>query len=43
MSVKSASFPKELWEKSFISGAKQIKRNVTHDFVDERQSKIMSK
>ena len=35
MSVKSNSFPKELWIKPFISRSKPIKRNLRHRFVDD--------
>ena len=30
MSLKSTLFPKELWEKPFISQAKEIKKNLRH-------------
>ena len=35
MSLKSTLIPKELWYKLFISQEKQIKRNLTHGFVDK--------
>ena len=41
MSLKSASFPKKFCQKPFISQAKQIKRNLRHGFVDERQLKTI--
>ena len=41
MSLKSTSFPKELWWKSFISRANKIKRNLRPYFVDERQMKMI--
>ena len=42
MSMKSTSFPKELWWMPFISWIKQIKRNLIHRFVDERQLKTIT-
>ena len=41
MSLKSNWFPKELWQKPFISRSKQIKRNLRHSCVDERQLKTI--
>ena len=41
MSLKSTWFPKALWWKPFTSRAKQFKRNLRHDFADERQLKII--
>ena len=38
---KPTSFPKELWQKPFISRPKQIKRNLRHAFVEEEQLKII--
>ena len=35
MFVKSISFPKEIWKKTFISRAKQFKSNLRHAFVDK--------
>ena len=41
MSLKSTSFPKELWQKRFISRTKQIERNLRQGFVDKRQLKTV--
>ena len=41
MSLKTTSFPNEVWQKPFIFRAKQIKRNLRHSFVDKRQLKTI--
>ena len=41
LSLKSTWFPKEPWWRPFIYRAKQIKRNLGHGFVDQRQLKML--